>query len=66
MPHTDKLSIFQITEVTAQQHKVNLKNGESICRLMSVNRVLLSNSVKNDITLCLFKRRNITNSFVYG
>ena len=31
-------------------------NGESICRLMSVNRVFLSNSVNNDITLCLFKR----------
>ena len=57
MSHTDKLSIVQnLAEVTAQQHKVNLKNAESICRLMSVNRVLLSNSVNNDITLCLFKR----------
>ena len=27
-----------------------------IFRLMSINRVLLSNSVNNDITLCLFKR----------
>ena len=47
MSHTDKLSIVQITEVTAQQNKMNLKNGESICRLMSVNRFLLSNSVNN-------------------
>ena len=44
-----------LAEVTAQQHKVNLKNGEYICRLMSVNRVLLSNIVNNDIILCLFK-----------
>ena len=45
-----------LAEVTAQQHKVNLNNGKSICRLMSVNHVLLSNSVNNDLTLCLFQR----------
>ena len=51
MSDTDELA-----EVTTQQHKLILNNGESICRLMSVNRVLLSNSVNNDITVCLFKR----------
>ena len=56
-----KLPIFlmilawNLAEVTAQQHKVNLKNGKSYCRLWLEKRVLLSNSVKNDTTLCLFK-----------
>ena len=55
--HTDKTFLFsdQSVENTYQPLKVNLKNGKYVCQLRSIKRVLMSQSVNNDINICLFQ-----------